>query len=400
MNEWTAGVLSDVLEEVNERNVDRGARLVLSVTEGRGIVPQTEIFKKRIAIEDTSKYKLLRPLDIAWNPYLLWTGAIGQWLGTEFGITSPVYPVYRTRQGQSARFWGLVLECGWLTSYFNSRAIGSIQRRRRTTPADFKAAPIEIPPLRTQQRIVETIGAIDDQIAALDVEGASVRRVMFATALHLLSLPGSEAGVTIDSLLRQSLGGVWGEEPGTGQKDVSVYRSTEFTNDGVLVTPAEAVRSVSSKQASSRRLVAGDILLEKSGGTPTRPTGRVVRVRDVEADAIYANFLHLLRADEGLVEPGYLFWVLWTAHRRGDPFAFQSATTNIRNLKTPAYLARRLELPSRENQAECVAALDALQAVALRTDAEVDRLRSTRTALLSCLLNRKIELDDVEDEVA
>ncbi len=91
MGDWGHHRLSEVLQVVDERAGEQDIQLVLSVTETRGILPQTEVFNKRIATKDVTKYKVLRPLDIAYNPYLLWTGAVGQWLGDTLGVTSPVY---------------------------------------------------------------------------------------------------------------------------------------------------------------------------------------------------------------------------------------------------------------------------------------------------------------------
>jgi type I restriction enzyme, S subunit len=147
MSEWAGVQLSDLLDQVDERRGDQDVPLVLSVTEKRGIIPQVEVFKKRIATEDTSNYKVLQPLDIAYNPYLLWTGAIGQWDGQEPGVTSPVYETFRVRAEHDPRFVGLILTSGVLTPYFDATAIGSIQRRRRTPVPVFLAAEATVPQL-------------------------------------------------------------------------------------------------------------------------------------------------------------------------------------------------------------------------------------------------------------
>jgi type I restriction enzyme S subunit len=158
---WVKTTLGEVLERTSELQGHSQIELVLSVTEKNGIRPQTEVFKKRIATDDTSKYKVLRPLDIAYNPYLLWTGAVGQWLGQDLGVTSPVYECFRAKAPNDPRFVGLILESGILTPYFDSTAIGSIQRRRRTTTEVFAAAPVEMPPAHEQRRIADLISSID-----------------------------------------------------------------------------------------------------------------------------------------------------------------------------------------------------------------------------------------------
>jgi hypothetical protein len=107
-----------------------------------------------------------------------------------------------------------------------------------------------------------------------------------------------------------------------------------------------------------------------------------------------------MRVDPSKADPDYIFWVLWTAHRRGDPFDYQQASTNIRNLKTPDYLARRIDLPERGRQTALGAAMDSIQDRMLTTSAEADRLRAVRGSLLSALLNRDIEIDAAEEAVS
>lgn len=191
MPEWTSVTLTDLLEPTNERVHDQPIELVLSVTEKRGIIPQSEVFTKRVATADVTKYKVLRPLDIAYNPYLLWTGAVGQWLGDQPGATSPVYECFRAKPAHDPRFVGLLLESGLLTPYFNSTAVGSIQRRRRTTPSVFLAAEFSVPNLDRQRRIVNLTGALDAQIEALTDEAAAAAR-MEGPLIQTLVVEGAE----------------------------------------------------------------------------------------------------------------------------------------------------------------------------------------------------------------
>ena len=129
---WVETTLREAIEPIANRPNGKDYPLVLSVTEKRGIIPQREIFKHRIATVDISKYKVLEPMDIAYNPYLLWCGAIGQWQGTEAGVVSPVYDCFRVKSNCEPRYLGYIFETGILTNYFDALAIGSIVRRRRT----------------------------------------------------------------------------------------------------------------------------------------------------------------------------------------------------------------------------------------------------------------------------
>ena len=76
-------------------------------------------------------------------------------------------------------------------------------RRERVKPADFLDIVMDIPPLAVQERIVEIVSVVDDQIAALEVEADSLLTVRDAALADLLSggdkgwpsVPLSEAGM-------------------------------------------------------------------------------------------------------------------------------------------------------------------------------------------------------------
>jgi restriction endonuclease S subunit len=185
-DDWTETTLKTVLLPVLTRARDKLEYEVLSVTERRGIIPQTEVFNHRIATDDISNYKVLQPGDIAFNPYLLWCGAVGQWKGNYEGVVSPVYECFRVRETDSPRFVGLIFESGVLTPYFDSTAIGSIVRRRRTTLPVFYEAPIIRPPLDEQKRIVEIVSSMDEVIQSTQqavVDAKSLRSGLLSDLL-------------------------------------------------------------------------------------------------------------------------------------------------------------------------------------------------------------------------
>ena len=57
---------------------------------------------------------------------------------------------------------------------------------------------------------------------------------------------------------------------------VGVIRNTNFTKDGRLDEDDIAFLDVELKQFDNKKLKFGDIILEKSGGGPKQPVGRVI----------------------------------------------------------------------------------------------------------------------------
>ena len=153
--------LGDLLEEFDERLGSRREPEVLTLTEKMGFVSQRERFKKRLAIADTSDYRLIGLNDIAFNPYLLRAGAIAQNTDWKEAIISPVYPTFHVRNGYNPRFVNRLLCRGFLRSRYEF--IGSVPRKRRTAVKDF--LNLEIPPqpsLAEQEQIVRLLDEADE----------------------------------------------------------------------------------------------------------------------------------------------------------------------------------------------------------------------------------------------
>lgn len=391
--DWKPGTLNDVLEHVDVRNEDRSVDLVLSVTERRGILPQSEVFNKRVATEDTSNYKVLWPLDIAWNPYLLWTGAIGQWLGDRPGVTSPVYPVFRVRDGQDARFWGMLLEGGVLTPYFDSRAIGSIARRRRTTMPVFEEAPTFIPPLPMQARIVEVIDAVDDQIAALEVETDSLLRVRNAALGDILSRGGEKwfsAPLSEVGMLSRGRRFVKSDyvESGMG----CIHYGQIYTDYGASTT-----RTVTYLPESFRGSMSlaqpGDVIIAGTSEN-VEDVGKAVAWLGDDDVAVHDDCF-IFRHDLDPKFVSYFFASLLFQHQKRR---FTSETKVVRisaaNLKKIV-----MPVPPRDEQERISGMADAVDAQVVALRAEAERLRRARVVLLSGLLDRTIDIESAELEV-
>ena len=142
--------------------------------------------------------------------------------------------------------------------------------------------------------------------------------------------------------------GVWGPED--AQTGTSVLRSTNFQNDGRLDLTSTSLRSVPAAKLPAKLLVPGDILLERSGGSPTQPVGRVCLFGGDVRSHSFGNFCQRLRVRQALCTPTYLFWYLFHTHDTGGTKGFQKQTTGIRNLDYGAYLRQRVPLPPLSEQ--------------------------------------------------
>jgi type I restriction enzyme, S subunit len=167
--------LGQVLEEFDERLGSRPEPEVLTLTEKRGFIAQRVRFNKRLAIADTSDYKLIGLHDIAFNPYLLWASAIAQNTEWQSAIISPLYPTFRVQDGYDPRFVNYVLHSGALRSRYDGISFGSVPRKRRAAVPDFLSLRIPQPPPLPEQR---RIAGVLDRAEALRVKRRAALAVL------------------------------------------------------------------------------------------------------------------------------------------------------------------------------------------------------------------------------
>jgi type I restriction enzyme S subunit len=154
----------------------------------------------------------------------------------------------------------------------------------------------------------------------------------------------------------ESISGDWGDDHGAVQ--LKVLRSTNFTNDGHVDFTDIALRCFSDDKARQLALHTNDILLERSGGGPDQPVGRVVFIGEQLPGFGFGNFIHRLRPDPDRINPKYLRWLLHEIHRSGLIERLQYQTTQMRNLDFRDYLRLFVPLPPPDEQEIVVAAID------------------------------------------
>jgi type I restriction enzyme S subunit len=152
--------------------------------------------------------------------------------------------------------------------------------------------------------------------------------------------------------------GLWkGKKPPF--RTVGVIRNTNFNRDGSLDDSDIAILDVEEAQFAKRSLSFGDIILEKSGGGPKQPVGRVIVFDKQEGDYSFSNFTARIRSNNPQVlNPTYLHRFLYWIYAAGITEGMQSHSTGIRNLDLNAYKNLGLFYPSLKEQERIVAILD------------------------------------------
>ena len=190
--------------------------------------------------------------------------------------------------------------------------------------------------------------------------------------------------LSLQELLVSHAPGLWGGPP-TGVRDTSVLRSTNLRDDGTLDFTKPALRALPEQKLAEKLLRPGDILLERSGGGPRKPVGRVARF-DSDSKFCFSNFMQRLRPDPTVSDSAFLTYVLWNLHATGTTNLLQQATTGIRNLNFNDYLGWPLQIPPLGEQKKIAEILGSVDEAIQATQAVIDQTRKVKQGLLQQLL--------------
>jgi type I restriction enzyme S subunit len=249
----------------------------------------------------------------------------------------------------------------------------------------LRSVLIPLPPLEEQRRIVARVEELMSRIREakrLRQEAKEEAERLWQSILsETFPKPGTELPegwqwVRLGEVCDYK-SGVWGQ---TDPNGIPVLRSTDFLPDGNLSYETAIRLALSEKQLKKAVLQPGDILLERSGGGPNKPVGRVAYFQG-QGTYCCGNFITRLRVSCADVVPKFLFYYLFYFHISGGTESLQTQTTNIRNLRFDEYLAITVPLPPLEEQRRIVAYLQdvqekirALKEVQAQTEAELKRL--------------------------
>ncbi len=139
-------------------------------------------------------------------------------------------------------------------------------------------------------------------------------------------------------VIEKPISGEWGTDDISGN-GIKVLRTTNFTDYGTINYEDVITRNIEEKKIKNKLLEDGDIIIEKSGGSDTKPVGRVVYYKDNNELYLVNNFTAILRKKEENINSDYLFYFLYNAYWNGKTRLFENKTTGIHNLKLQEYLS-------------------------------------------------------------
>jgi len=181
--------------------------------------------------------------------------------------------------------------------------------------------------------------------------------------------------VRLSDVLYETITGEWGAECTNGEVGTKVLRTTNFTNSGIINFDNVVERIILETKIEKKKLKRYDIILEKSGGSDNQPVGRVVFF-DNAIDDVYLcnNFTQILRINQSMAFPKYIFLFLFYLHKNGITELMQNKTTGIRNLQVKRYMALEIPLPPLQVQQQVADLLDRASALIEKRKAQIEKL--------------------------
>ncbi|MGI6032112.1 MAG: restriction endonuclease subunit S [Coriobacteriales bacterium] len=160
----------------------------------------------------------------------------------------------------------------------------------------------------------------------------------------------------IGNVIEYSASGGWGkDEQFNDSIKVAVIRGADFPNVAKGDYSDLPIRWEKKSKVEKVSLQPGDVVLENSGGTSTRPTGRSIiicsdLIASYDIPVIPASFCRILRFGQA-VDAGYGYYWLQDMYKQGRTWGYQNRSTGLSNFQYKIFAANeRIAIRPMTNQ--------------------------------------------------
>lgn len=138
---------------------------LLSVCDGVGVVPRSQINAKNNSNEDKSKYLRVLPGDIAYNTMRMWQGRCG--VSDYEGIVSPAYTICTPKDNVDVRFMYYLFQTQHMIHTFWGYSQGIVEDTLNLKYNNFSVIKVKIPDKAIQTKLANILSACDEEIELL-----------------------------------------------------------------------------------------------------------------------------------------------------------------------------------------------------------------------------------------
>ncbi len=411
-HQWRRVALGDVLEEKLDRSWP-GAEL-LSVTNDRGVILQSESAKRDTSSVDKSKYKRVCPNDIVYNTMRMWQGVSAR--SSYEGIVSPAYTVCRPTSEVDPRYIAALLKHPDLVIQFHRFAQGLVDDTLNLKYQAFAKISAILPPLPEQRRIAEMLDTVDAAIQQTEALIAKLT-LMKAGLLHDLLTRGLDAQgqlrdpiahpeqfkdsplgriprewevKPVGEVFDMQLGKMLSKAAKTGHNPFPYLANRNVQWDYVDLSDLEWM-DFNEAEREKFSLLPGDLLVCEGGDV-----GRTAMWRGEQQDCFFQKAIHRLRPkDSSPVLPSYMLRFMRFAVYHGFLVSL-SSQTSITHLTREKFALLPLPLPQMQEQEEIVKIFDAHDARLRAEEAYCDKLKQLKQGLMRDLLTGRVRVQAAE----
>jgi type I restriction enzyme S subunit len=380
--------LGDVLSEVDERarDVNGGSALqVLSLTKDYGLIRQSDRFKYRIARNDVSDYKIVRQGIIAYNPMVLWEGAIHAHCEEEPGLVSPVYPTWSATEAADWQYMDYLLKAPSMLREYLRLCSGVVKRRRTVRKEAFINILVALPPLVEQREIARILRIVQRSKSATEQVIAATLALRRSLSVHLMTWgmsdpsigdrPSNWSSVELGSLIENGpQNGLYKpqEDYGSG---TPIVRIDSFGAEGAILSEVPIRVRLTGDEIKRYALHEGDIIINRVNSLSH--LGKAALVGRLGEPVVFESNMMRFAIDTHQADPEFVFRYLSSPLGRPQLVskakrAVAQSSVNQRDVKGVI-----CPLPPMEEQrriAQALSSLDKKIAVELGQQAALDAL--------------------------
>ena len=258
---------------------------------------------------------------------------------------------------------------------------------------------------KVQKRISSMLGSIDDKIEENErINNNLAEQAQALFKKWFIDNPENvdwSAG-TFRELIQSTLNGDWGKEAPTGNNTEKVYciRGADIPevkagNKGKMPT-----RYILPKNLANKKLEAGDIVVEISGGSPTQSTGRCTAITQslldrYDSSMVCTNFCKAIKPKNGYSLFVYYYWQY--LYEKGVFFSYENGTTGIKNLDFTGFIETEpIIIPPFDKVQEFDDYCNSIFSQVFANGKQSEQLASLRDTLLPKLMSGELDVSDIE----
>lgn len=323
----------------------------------------------------------------------------------EVGFGSTEYIVFRAKKNLTTPdFVYYLIRSSLVRDPAIKSMVGSSGRQRVQTDV-IANLDIDFPKLSDQVKIAGVLKSLDDKIALNNAINNNLEQQ--AQALFKKWFIDNPENVdwsagTFRELIQSTLNGDWGKETPTGNNTEKVYciRGADIPevkagNKGKMPT-----RYILPKNLTNKKLEAGDIVIEISGGSPTQSTGRCTAITQslldrYDSSMVCTNFCKAIKPKNGYSLFVYYYWQY--LYEKGVFFSYENGTTGIKNLDITGFIeTESIIVPPFDKVHVFDDYCKSIFSQIFANGKQSEQLASLRDTLLPKLMSGELDVSDID----